>query len=29
MHLDCDDLEQAMKLAYARWQQLAEEEVAD
>ena len=26
MHLDRADLEEAMKLAYVRWQQLAEEE---
>jgi hypothetical protein len=26
MHLDRQDLEDAMKLAYIRWQQLAEEE---
>ena len=26
MHLDRDDLEEAMKLAYVRWQQLSEED---
>ena len=26
LHLDRDDLEEAMKLAYIRWQQLSEEE---
>ena len=29
MHLDRDDLEEAMKLAYARWQELTAEEEAD